>query len=71
MSDKLTPEENKEIAEFLKNMVKQMSGENDTCLHCHAHITEMKQHGRCVYSYPCGCRQYQGKLPEKWRAKKS
>ena len=65
----LTPEQNAAAVEFLTNMLKQMRGENDTCLHCQTPITDMKQHGRCVYAYPCGCRQYQGKLSGKWAKK--
>ncbi len=37
--------------------------EGKTCPHCHTPIESREQVGRCVYSYPCGCR-HQGTLPK-------
>jgi hypothetical protein len=36
----------------------------ETCAHCGATVDRMEQVGKCVYARPCGCRQYQGTLPD-------
>ncbi len=69
MSD-LTEEEEKQIAEVIRRLNAVSRGESDLCIHCQQQFTELKQVGRCVYAYPCGHRQYQGTLPEKWKPKK-
>jgi hypothetical protein len=39
------------------------------CPHCKMPITKRYEVGRCVYADPCGCRQYQGRLPKEEREK--
>lgn len=68
--NEMNEEEKKALAAWVTQFARLLQGESDTCLHCGATITGMQQIGRCVYASPCGCRQYQGKLPEKWKGKK-
>lgn len=63
-------EEEKQIQAFVKSLADLCAGKIDNCIHCGMPFTELAQHGRCVYAYPCGHRQYQGTLPEKWEPKK-
>ena len=55
-----------EVLAVLIAIMKVSEGEIDVCPHCGTKITDMRQIGRCVYA-GCGCRLYQGWLPEKWR----
>jgi len=48
-------------------MANLMSRESDTCPRCGQTLTGMEQIGRCVYGKPCGCRLWQGEVPEAWR----
>ena len=41
--------------------------ETENCLACHRHVDRLEQVGRCVYARPCGCRQWQGYVPEVWQ----
>ncbi len=66
----LSEDEEKQIQEFPKNLADLCAGKSDICIHCHERVHELKQVGRCVYAYPCGCRQYQGTVPERWKPKK-
>lgn len=54
-------------AMWMKRMAQLMSGESRECLECHEPITALEQVGRCVYARPCGCRQYQGTVPDAWK----
>lgn len=65
----LTEEESKQVADFIKMLNDLCAGKIDNCIHCQMPFTELAQHGRCVYAYPCGHRQYQGTIPEKWKPK--
>ena len=62
-----TPEEEAaeqaEVNAFIERLRKLDSGELQKCIHCSAPITRLNQVGRSVYARPCGCRQYQGRLP--------
>lgn len=58
------------VAQFIENLAKLDKGEIDTCPHCGATITAMKQVGRCVYLEPCGDRLWQGKIPKVWKDRK-
>lgn len=66
----LSEEERKQVAAFVQKLNDLSAGKIDTCLHCDMPFNELKQVGRCVYAYPCGHRQYQGTLPDKWKPKK-
>lgn len=57
----LSPED----LQFLERFAKMVSGEGDECVRCGAHVDQLEQVGRCVYARPCGCRQYQGKVPRR------
>lgn len=70
MSNDFTEEENRQIVALVDALNKLCSGERETCIHCNTIFSELKQVGRCVYAYPCGHRQYQGTLPERWKPKK-
>ncbi|SRR6266568_971985 len=63
----LSPEEvaekEREASEALQRYLTNMA--NDICPQCERPIEEKKQVGRCVYSWPCGHRLYQGTLPKK------
>jgi hypothetical protein len=53
------------IGKFLENFAKMLEGKAETCLRCNQPINKLEQVGRSVYARPCGCRQYQGKVPKK------
>ena len=55
-----------EILIVLRAMMKLARGELDICPRCGKKLEHMEQIGRCVYG-SCGCRLYQGRVPEKWR----
>jgi hypothetical protein len=63
--DDYTEDEKAEIAAFLENFAKMLEGKAETCLRCNQPIDKLEQLGRSVYARPCGCRQYQGKVPKK------
>jgi hypothetical protein len=56
-----------EIAAWLENFANMLQGKSKQCLRCGAEIQELEQIGRSVYALPCGCRQYQGKVPAAWK----
>lgn len=64
-------DDDKSGIEMLTRMVSLWSRKSETCPHCGAHVEAMVEIGRCVYSRPCGCRQYQGKLDAAWKARPS
>jgi hypothetical protein len=64
-----TEEEDKAIAAFLNRLSDLCSGKSDICIHCQKQVNKLEQVGRCVYASPCGCRQYQGTVPERWKPK--
>jgi hypothetical protein len=57
----------KQVADYFKQMAALDRRDSDLCPNCNSHIDEMEQVGRCVYAKPCGCRLWQGAVPEKWR----
>lgn len=59
----LTPEQEEAAREFLIGLAGVLKGDNRNCLHCGKEAETLKKHGRSVYAYPCGCRQYQGDVP--------
>lgn len=59
----------KVVAEFLEKLTKFSSRKSDACPHCGQQVKALEQIGRCVYSRPCGCRIWQGRIPEAWRKK--
>lgn len=65
----LSEEDEKQIQVFIQRLNDVSSGKSDLCIHCQKPFTALTQVGRCVYAAPCGCRQYQGTLPEKWKPK--
>jgi hypothetical protein len=58
-----------QIATFLEKLVKLTNREIEDCIVCEKHIVTMSKIGRCVYAYPCGCRLWQGVVPEAWKRK--
>lgn len=63
----LPPEVAKAAIQALTRMANLMSGNADVCMHCGAKVSRLVQVGRCVVAEPCGCRQYQGTVPERWK----
>jgi len=51
-----------EINQWIAQMIERQN--NDQCIHCGAKIERKEQIGRCIYAFPCGCRQGQGELQE-------
>ncbi len=63
----LPPEIARAAVEALTRMANLMSRESDVCMHCGQPVTKLVQVGRCVHAEPCGCRLWQGTVPEAWR----
>jgi hypothetical protein len=60
-------EHNRKVAESINSLIAFESREIEECPHCGTWVTRLKQVGRCVYSEPCGCRLWQGRVPEAWK----
>lgn len=60
-------EAKKQIAAALTRFAAFLDGTSDVCPQCGEKVDEAEEIGRCVYARPCGCRVYQGKLPERWK----
>lgn len=58
---------NASVADFLTRMSAFDRRETEDCPHCKQHVTALRQVGRCVYADPCGCRVWQGRIPEAWK----
>lgn len=56
-----------EIEAFLLNLEKFSKHEIDACPYCGKQVKQMHKIGRCVYSSPCGCRLWQGQIPDAWK----
>lgn len=56
-----------QIRAAVNNLVGFETRATENCPHCGAHVDSLSQVGRCVYSAPCGCRLWQGKIPAAWR----
>lgn len=52
--------------QMLTNMANVMSKKSDTCYVCGGKINTLEQIGKCVYAFPCGCRLWQGSVPDAW-----
>lgn len=63
-----TPEEiaaqQQEVVDWVTKFSEMLQGNVTTCLHCDQPVDHLEKVGRCVYARPCGCRQYQGRLPQ-------
>ncbi len=58
------------IADVLDKVAKLTSREIEDCFLCGKHITRMEKIGRCTYARPCGCRLWQGQVPDAWHSAK-
>lgn len=65
-TDEELAEQNSEIEKFLERFVKFRQHETDICPHCGKQVAMLYMVGRCSYG-DCGCRLWQGKIPEAWR----
>lgn len=65
----LDPETEKMISDFLEGMANLMQKKTDRCIRCGNQVKALEKIGRCVYARPCGCRLWQGKVPDAWRTK--
>lgn len=61
---KLSEHDAKLAREYIGSLLAFMGGTSDQCLHCQKAISYAVKRGRAVYAYPCGCRLYQGDVPE-------
>ncbi len=52
------------VAEQLEALGKR---ERETCPFCGTHVDALREAGRDVYAVPCGCRVWQGVVPQAWR----
>ena len=66
----LSEEDNKFLAEALTKMAMLMKRETDQCMRCSSTVQAMEKIGRCVYARPCGCRLWQGTIPDAWKTGK-
>jgi hypothetical protein len=41
--------------------------DTEDCPQCGGHVTRIEQVSRCVYATPCGCRLWQGTVPDAWK----
>ena len=60
-------QEEKTIAAFVNHMTDFAARRSETCIHCGKTVVQLRQVGRSVYASPCGCRLWQGTIPEAWR----
>lgn len=66
-----TPEQEAElkvVLQFVELLQEVARREHDTCPYCTTPIDILQQVGRSVYARPCGCRLWQGYVPEAWCA---
>ena len=56
-------------AEAMEKMANLMQRKTDQCVHCGQPVQRLKKVGRSVYAYPCGCRLWQGTVPDAWKDK--
>lgn len=66
----LDPETEKALSEFMVKLVAFNKRETDLCIHCGKKVTALQKIGRCVYARPCGCRLWQGTVPDAWKPDK-
>jgi len=66
----LTEEHEKMIVEFMTDMSNLMQRKTDKCIRCRTQIKELEKIGRSVYARPCGCRLWQGTVPDAWKTGK-
>lgn len=66
----LSEEDKKMISEFMTNMADLMQKKTDKCIRCRTQIKALEKVGRSVYARPCGCRLWQGTVPDAWKASK-
>jgi len=61
----------KAVSEALTKLVALSKRETDECFLCGRKVERMSKVGRCVYARPCGCRLWQGTVPDAWKPSKS
>ena len=59
------------VAQKMEHMANLMQRKTDQCVHCSATIKAMEKIGRSVYARPCGCRLWQGTVPDAWKKSNS
>jgi hypothetical protein len=64
---KLSREDNRFLAEALTKMAQLMSRKSEMCFHCGRQVQTLEKIGRSVYANPCGCRLWQGTVPDAWK----
>lgn len=58
-----------ELGAFIVALNEFTRKESTACLNCGQEVKQLIKRGRCVYAMPCGCRLWQGKIPEEWAHK--
>lgn len=53
---------------MMTQMAELMQRKTDKCFRCQQTIVSLEKVGRSVYARPCGCRLYQGVVPDAWRS---
>lgn len=64
---KLSPQMEKELAEFMTRVAAIGSRDSDLCPYCLQKVESMEKIGRSVFLSPCNCRFWQGDIPEAWK----
>lgn len=66
-----TPEDLRRIEdrgkEVLESMVDFQLRRTEACPQCSQSVASVEKVGRCIYARPCGCRLWQGVIPQAWR----
>lgn len=57
----------REYTDAMTSLITFMEHDTDICPHCGKQVTRLQQVGHCVYGDPCGCRLWQGSIPDEWR----
>lgn len=60
----ISKEDSEYIVGFLREMLEIISGKTRLCPRCYEPLGTMVKDGECLYGVPCGCRLWQGELPE-------
>lgn len=68
MSDhNLTDKQLDDVRVIVVNMFKLMARESENCHLCGSRVESIEQVGKSVYANPCGCRLWQGLVPDAWK----
>lgn len=66
-NDPIDPEVMDIARAFLIGMYELSTRKSEDCLRCGQPLTGIEKPGRSLYGVPCGCRLWQGEIPEAWK----